>query len=272
MTGRNNMRFSRYLLLYPSLVILWVFPPAARGDGLRNLPAEGMPLRITSPGDPVNTPDVVRSRFNGTNGGINYVQMLENKEQPGDISLVLLLHGRSGNGNDNTRQLTTPALKPLLNFVRSHAVKTVLLIPQCPDGRDWVRKENGVSPVSTVAELVREKIRAFDVPPERVYVTGISMGGSGVYTLLARENSLFSRAVLVSAGGRLSDAGKIKGDIAIFHGESDRIIPVERARAMAEALRRDSRATVRLSVLPAKGHTDTASAVYTDTLWRWLFR
>ncbi|MGN0905125.1 MAG: alpha/beta hydrolase family protein, partial [Alphaproteobacteria bacterium] len=58
----------------------------------------------------------------------------------------------------------------------------------------------------------------------------------------------------------------------IFHGESDRIIPVERARAMAEALRRDSRATVRLSVLPAKGHTDTASAVYTDTLWRWLFR
>ncbi|MCL2742719.1 MAG: pre-peptidase C-terminal domain-containing protein [Planctomycetaceae bacterium] len=223
-------------------------------------------------GNPAKELNVSQHSFSGTSGKIDYCQAVENKDRAGEMSLVLILHGRSGGGDDNVRQLTSPAVKPLLNFVRTQAKKCVVIIPQCPADRDWVRGDGGSPLISVVSELVKAKSKEFKVSPNRIYLTGVSMGGGACYSLLAQENSPFTKAVVVSAGGRPGDAAKIKCDVYIVHGEQDNIIPLERARAMADAVRKNGKARVEFTVLPGKGHVDAADSAYSEKCWRWLFR
>lgn len=211
-------------------------------------------------------------QFRDTNGKIDYCQAIVNKELPGEMSLVLILHGKSGCGDDNVRQLASPALKPLLSFVKTHAKKCVVLVPQCPSGRDWVGGDSGTPLISVVSELVKRKCKEFDVPPNRTYITGISMGGGACYTLAAKESQLFARAVVVSAGGRPNDASKIRCDVYIVHGDQDRTIPVDRARTMADAIRKNGKSAVQFTILPNKDHIETAHQAYSEKCWRWLFQ
>lgn len=208
--------------------------------------------------------------FKGATGVLDYCQFVENKDAPGEPFFVLVLHGRSGSGDDNTRQLTTPAVAPLLNFVRTNAFKTVIIIPQCPADGDWIRNPRG-SPLATAAELVKVKTKEFNIPPKRVFITGVSMGGGACYALLAKENGLFAKAVVVSAGGRATDAARINCGVDIYHGEHDRVIPLERARAMAAAISGNRNASVSFTVLKGKGHADAAAAAYSGECWRRLF-
>ena len=114
--------------------------------------------------------------FRGKSGEINYCQAVENKAGTSKSSLVLVLHGKSGCGNDNKRQLMSPAVKPLLDYIRNHSENAVVIVPQCPANQDWIR--GGLnSPLSIVQELVKHKCSELNISPEQVYITGVSMQG-----------------------------------------------------------------------------------------------
>lgn len=214
---------------------------------------------------------VIRKTFAGKSGRIAYCQIEENMKRPGETAaLVLILHGKSGAGRDNSRQLSSPAVESLLKFTRSGGVSVLILVPQCPPERDWVRGgENSV--LTAVAELTAEKCREFRIPPERCYVTGVSMGGGACYAIMAARPGRFAKAVVVSAGGRPELAGRLTGDFYIVHGGNDRLIPVQRARRMAQAIGCRGGGHVQFVCLPGKGHTDGAEAAYSRTCWEWLF-
>lgn len=215
--------------------------------------------------------NIARRYFKGKSGGISYCLITENMTRPDTPSLVLILHGKSGCGTDNTRQLASPAVKSLLGFIRSSGEKTVIIVPQCPPDRDWVRGGTG-SMLSVAAELTAEQCRKFRIPPEKTYITGVSMGGGACYAMMSSRPGMFAKAIVVSAGGRPSDAGSMNGDFYIIHGENDRLIPVARARETARMLAGDKKNQVIFKSLPGKGHADGAEAAYTRECWRWLFR
>ena len=108
-------------------------------------------------------------------------------------------------------------------------------MPQCPDdSKGW----NGQC-LDDVIGLIKSAIENLPVDENRVYITGLSMGGFGTWKALAAEPSLFAAAIPVCGGGNPGTARAIK-DIPIWphHGVADNIVKVDFTRAMVEALKK----------------------------------
>ena len=210
--------------------------------------------------------NLVRADFDGRNGRLQYCRFAENMELEGSPLLVLILHGKSGSGDDNTRQLATPAIKPFIEYVRQKRIKAVVLLPQCPRGRGWVDNDM----MKLVMEFYDAQCRKYRVPPEKRLLTGFSMGGGGCYPLAAAYPGRFAKILVVSAGGLPEMASGIRGDFYIANGEADRVVPVANAERMAAALR-DNGCRVQLEILPGKGHVDGGAAAYRGRGRDWFF-
>jgi predicted peptidase len=122
-------------------------------------------------------------------------------------------------------------------------------------------------------QLVKQIIQSENVDPSRVYVTGVSMGGMGVWDILRWEPTLFAAAVPMSGGADPSTAAAIK-DIPVwaFHGSADTIVPVSATRTIVQALR-DAGGNPRYTEIAGGGHVIWDPIYYdtSHTLYAWLF-
>src|SRR5436853_3796769 len=103
--------------------------------------------------------------------------------------VILFLHGSGESGDDNLRPLTT-ALPALLARDPSR-YRAVVVIPQCPLGREWY----GEMETQALAAL-DQSIKEFRGDPRRVIITGVSMGGAGAW-YFARHPRRFAAIVPV---------------------------------------------------------------------------
>ena len=222
--------------------------------------------------DAVSSPNMTKKRFTGRSGTLQYCQFAENMNGSGSPFLLLVLHGRSGSGSDNTAQLSSPALRSLIPYLNRHAEKVIVLAPQCPYGQDWTGGRGGTSLLPVLNELVREKCREFNIPSGKCVITGISMGGGACYTFMAQYPGLFSKAIVVCAACRENDAARLDGNFYIVHGENDQLIPAERARQTVQSISRKGNARVKFTCLPGKDHISCAESAYTELCWKWMFQ
>ena len=196
------------------------------------------------------------------------------------LPLVLFFHGAGERGTNNVSQLVHGVM-PLIRYGQNAKDPAILLVPQCPNGMQWVSVPWGDSrhtmptqpsiPMRRALALLREKIRTLPVDPARVYVTGISMGGYGTWDAIQREPDLFAAAIPVCGGGDTACAPRIRHiPIWTFHGEKDGAVPVCRSRDMAEALK-SCGGNVRYREYPGAGH-GVWTPTYNDTeVLTWFF-
>ena len=161
--------------------------------------------------------------------------------------LVVFLHGAGERGRDNEKQLkylptwmTEPALR------ERHPC--FLLAPQCREDERWVdiswadKKSTPQGPPTTdmlaVIAGLNAAIAAEPVDPGRIYLTGLSMGGYGSWDLAARQPERFAAILPICGGGDEATAPRLaKLPIWCFHGDADKVVPVERSRSMIAAVR-----------------------------------
>lgn len=240
-------------------------PPRYRGNTFY-LPGRVRP-RLEPDRAVLDDPDLARDLFRGSRGDLYYCRFAKNMERPGAPLLVVVLHGRSGCGDDNRSQLATPALRPFLDFVRARGIKAVFLVPQCPTGSMWV--DDGM--MRLVVELASAKRREYGVPRRNMLLTGFSMGGGACCELMADYPGVFAKALVVSSGGRLETAKKARGEFYFSIGANDLVVPPANAERMAEALRAAGR-RVRFEKIPGRGHLDGGMAAYSGEACIWLLR
>jgi predicted peptidase len=156
-----------------------------------------------------------------------------------------------------------------------------LIAPQCPENAKWVEVDWSASThqqpkePSESARLTLELIAAlqkeFSIDPQRIYLTGLSMGGYGTWDLLARRPELFAAGVPVCGGADESTAPKIKNlPIWAFHGAKDQAVKVERSRNMIAALKHTG-GKPKYTEYPNVGH-DSWNPAYKDAeMFAWLF-
>lgn len=198
-----------------------------------------------------------------------------NKKYP----LILFLHGAGERGDDNEAQLKNDEF---LSLVLDPEHPAFLIAPQCPKDQSWSRMrrpwdqpESGPVEPTPVMKLVMElldKIRQEQsIDPDRVYVTGLSMGGFGTFDLLLRRPHDFAAAVPICGGGPTSRAKEIAHiPLWIFHGGADPVVPVKLSQDMVEALRQAG-ADVHYTEYPGVGHNSWAKAYQEPELRKWLF-
>src|SRR5678810_562875 len=133
--------------------------------------------------------------------------------------LVIFLHGSGERGNDNEAQLKWG----VMNFATDYNMKThpaFVIAPQCPLNNTWANTTRGKNneiilqntpskPMQVLMELIGDAIKRFRIDTNRIYITGLSMGGHGTFDALQRNPHFFAAAVPVCGSGDISKAGTI---------------------------------------------------------------
>src|SRR6266550_4220662 len=165
--------------------------------------------------------------------------------------VILFLHGAGERGSDGLLQ-TTAGLAPAIRR-KPATYPAIVIFPQVALDSSWV------GTASTVAMAALDKTLAeFRTDPDRVYLTGLSMGGNGTWHLAynyadrfaaiapicafvtalpgVRE---FTAAVPADGGPPFPALARRLGRLPtwIFHGEIDPLVPVAQSRQASEAMR-----------------------------------
>lgn len=196
--------------------------------------------------------------------------------------LVVFLHGAGERGADNKRQLLwfwnekKPSVLTRKEFIDA---KAFALIPQCPDGKQWVNvpwakgsyKTTEVSePLQLTLDLIGALTKDLPIDPDRVSVVGMSMGGFGAFDAVQRRPDLFAAAAPICGAGDPSKARAI-AHVAVwaFHGEKDAVVPPSGSREMVAALKQAG-AAPRYSEYKGVGHNSWSPAFDEKEFWTWL--
>jgi predicted peptidase len=191
------------------------------------------------------------------------------------LPIVIYLHGVAGAGTDNLMQITggnTPGTHLWIEPSMQARHPAFVVAPQLPVGGAWSASGPGLSLYAgLVIELVDNLAREFSIDTDRVYLVGQSLGGSGVWDLIAKRPDYFAGAVPLCGSGDPSRMA-VRGRVAVwaFHGAKDEIVPVIRSQEMVDALRA-MRRPVRYTVYPDVGHDVWTRAFSEPELPEWLF-
>ena len=121
-----------------------------------------------------------------------------------------------------------------------------------------------------MSALLDEIVEKYKIDKDRIYVTGLSMGGFGTWSLAAYSPKRFAAIVPVCGGGEPIMARILPHVPAwVFHGAKDPVVPIARSEAMVDALRQAG-GNVKFTVYPNAGH-DAWTETYADPkLYDWL--
>jgi len=161
----------------------------------------------------------------------------ENYDAQQNYPLVLCLHGAGERGDDSLA-------------VRKNSMATVwardsiqsrwpnfILVPQCPQSWMWT---STTDIMLTVNDLLDSLLGVFSVDTNRIYITGLSLGGNGTWGYIACYPHKYAAAVPVCGWGDTLQAETIKHiPVWAFHGALDGVVPVSGTRTMISALEKE---------------------------------
>jgi predicted peptidase len=246
--------------------------------------------KADSPSEPVSAADVFESRsIRFTGGDYKDEQFDYRLLKPTIVSegtkypLVIFLHGAGERGTDNALQLLyfpTQMAQPHLR----ERFPCYVLAPQCrPDQKwvdvDWASPADPAMPevpsaqLQAVMQMIEETLKTEAIDPDRVYLTGLSMGGFGTFDLAIRKPEWFAAVAPICGAADPKRVTAIQQlPMWITHGADDQVVPVERSRSAVEAIRAAGGRPVYVE-LPGIGHNSwTPAHEDPDGLIPWLFR
>lgn len=201
--------------------------------------------------------------------------------------LVLFLHGGGERGNDNEKQLVH-GVKVFLEPENRERFPAIVIAPQCPADSYWgsVKFERTKYPLEMdfnyqydittglrlAMELTKHTIKEEAVDKNRIYITGLSMGGMGTLEAVYRFPKRFAAAVAVCGGADVAAYKKKHAKIPfrLYHGEVDGVVAVDHSRALYAKLQ-ELGAQVTYKEYPGVNHNSWENAYAEDDLLPWLF-
>ena len=230
----------------------------------------------------LNENNMTRETITNEEGRLWYCQGVYNEDQPGKPAILVFLHGIGERGSENLASIRL-AVPEIVKQIKASGQKVILLAPQCPGDQLWSTRHRGGAEakltekprpaLGMVPVLIQKKIREFDADPDRVYITGLSLGGYGTWDLMERYGTgLFAAGMTCSGGGDPSQAEKMKDlPIWIFHGEADQTLPVMLSRRMYAALKEAGSDVVFYREYPGVPHDCWTRTYQNPEVWNWLF-
>jgi predicted peptidase len=150
---------------------------------------------------------------------------------------------------------------------RGESFGYILVSPQCPQKESW--QQSGQQEL--VLKLLSHVTDTFKADKDRIYLTGLSMGGYGSWRLAADHPELFAAVVPICGAGKTEDAEKLKSlPIWVFHGTDDKAVPFKRSEEMVNAIKEAGGTSIRFTTLEHIGHNSWEAAYATPELYEWL--
>jgi predicted peptidase len=183
----------------------------------------------------------------------------------GPLPVILFLHGAGESGSDGLLP-TTVGIGPAVAR-EPERFPALIVFPQA-QGYGWTGRN-----LDAALAALDDVAQHFAIDEDRVYVTGISMGGYGTWLLASMHPERFAAAVPI-CGGVSDDHERAAQRLArmpqwIFHGDADDIIKVSESRTMVAALR-DAGAPIRYTEYAGVRHNSWDRAYAEPELMPWL--
>jgi predicted peptidase len=188
--------------------------------------------------------------------------------------VILFLHG-AGETKGGTKQPVEVGIGPAIKK-REKTFPFITVFPQSEE-RSWRANSADGQRALLILEAVEQEFRT---DPQRVYLTGLSMGGGGTWSLAAKHPERWAAIApicgFINRGPTEEDfetiAERIK-DIPCwcFHGDADAAVPVAQSRGVMKALW-DAGAHPNYTEYPGVGHNSWDQAYATDDLYEWLLK
>jgi len=201
----------------------------------------------------------------------------------GKVPLVMYLHGSGGLGDDNLKQLTLGnRFGTRVWLLPEHQKRFPCYVVAPQTDRGWIRSDYSQEPALELPdfgdaarlalEIVDELRREFPIDERRIYVAGNSMGGAGVWNMLANRSHFFAAAVICCGGESPDDGtGSVATPLWDFHGEADEVVPVSSSRDRIAA-RRKAGGHPLYTEYPGVDHNGTNRLAFTEpALVKWVF-
>lgn len=182
--------------------------------------------------------------------------------------LILFLHGAGERGDD-------------LERVKKYGIARVVedqpdfpfitVSPQCPLGTTWLFQ------LDALDALLEETMATYAVDPERVYLTGLSMGGNGTWHYAAAHPERFAAIAAVCGWGEwwagFPDHARVLKNLPVwaFHGARDDVVPLAGSTSLVDVLEAAG-GDVRLTVYPEAMHDSWTETYANPELYRWFLK
>ncbi|HMB89923.1 MAG TPA: prolyl oligopeptidase family serine peptidase [Rhodothermales bacterium] len=185
----------------------------------------------------------------------------ESYEQQAGWPLLLFLHG-AGERGDDLEKVKIHGPPKLVEAGQD--MPFIVVSPQVPESQRWS--------VTMLDGVLQEVVANYNVDADRIYVTGLSMGGFGTWDLAMAFPNRFAAIAPICGGGASHNACAIK-DVPVwnFHGAKDTVVPIERSQEMVDALEKCG-GDVRFTVYPEAGHDAWTETYDNPELYDWLLQ
>jgi predicted peptidase len=177
------------------------------------------------------------------------------------LPLILFLHGGGERGQDIEK---VKVHGPLKVAAQRSDFPFIVVAPQADSNMIW-----STARLDAVLDDVQERYR---VDPDRIYLTGLSMGGYGAWHLAMEFPRRFAALAPISGGATPSGMCALRDlPIWVFHGAKDDVIRPDRSEELVERLKRCN-ANVRFTLYPDAGHDAWTRTYETPELYDWFLQ
>ncbi|MEL6107878.1 MAG: prolyl oligopeptidase family serine peptidase [Planctomycetota bacterium] len=176
--------------------------------------------------------------------------------------LLVFLHGAGERGSDISKVKVHGPPK----LVESDPdFPFVVISPQCPKDAFWN--------TGHLLALITRTIKEHNVDPDRVYLTGLSMGGFGSWALAAEAPEMFAAVAPICGGGDPRMAKKLVDiPIWVFHGDADRVVAISGSQRMVDAIKAAGGTNVEFTIYEGVGHDSWTETYGNEELYEWFLK
>lgn len=178
-----------------------------------------------------------------------------------DFPFLLFLHG-GGEKGDNLDKVKRNGPPKFLENKKDFPF--IVVSPQCPKDERWTAYK--------LNELLQGLVEKYRIDKNRIYLTGLSMGGYGSWDLASNYPHWFAAIAPICGGGDVRRVRAIK-DIPVwtFHGMRDNVIPIERSLELVRALEKID-GNIKFTVYPEANHNSWTKTYNNPELWEWFLK
>ena len=184
--------------------------------------------------------------------------------------LMIFLHGAGERGDDLNR---VKVHGPPKLVEQGKKLPFIVISPQCPRNQRWND--------DALTALLDHACKELRVDTSRLYLTGLSMGGYGSWSLGLKLCDRFAAIAPICGGGSFIDTyvasgarGKALRSLGVwaFHGAKDTVVPLSESEKMVAALKKFGHPNPKLTVYPEARHDSWTKTYNNPELYEWFLK
>lgn len=190
--------------------------------------------------------------------------------------LIVFLHGLGERGHSISDLPRVKVHGPAKLVEQDPNFEFIVVSPQCKDDNWW---PCDIESLNALLDHVLASVK--NVDPDRVYLTGLSMGGVGSFEWAMENPERFAAVAPICGAGVYQTSWGLPQEKAdqlralpfwVFHGEADTTVSPEQSKQMVAGLKAFGVKEVKLTTYPGVGH-DSWTQTYNDPkLFQWFLQ